>query len=61
MVLLGGVGMDDLMLLSKVQMLRIKPYFPLSRRVPWVGDRRVLSGILLVIRNGFRRRDAPAA
>jgi transposase len=53
--------MDDLLLLSDAQMRRIEPYFPLSHGVARVDDRRVLSGILFVIRNGLRWRDAPAA
>ena len=53
--------MDELLLLSKAQMRRIEPYFPLSHGVPRVDDRRVLSGILFVIRNGLRWRDAPPA
>ena len=51
--------MDDLLLLSEAQMRRMEPYFPLSHGVPRVDDRRVLSGILFVIRNGLRWRDAP--
>jgi len=47
----GGVGMSDLIWLSKAQMRRIEPYFPLS----------LISGIIFVIRNGLRWRDAPAA
>ena len=42
-------------------MRRIEPYFPLSHGVPRVDDRRVISGIIFVIRNGLRWRDAPAA
>lgn len=53
--------MDDLLLLSEAQMRRIEPYFPLSHGVPRVDDRRVLSGILFVIRNGLRWRDVPSA
>ena len=53
--------MDDLLLLSDAQMRRIEPYFPLAHGVARVDDRRVLSGILFVIRNGLRWRDAPAA
>jgi transposase len=53
--------MDELLLLSDAQMRRIEPYFPLSHDVPRVDDRRVLSGILFVIRNGLRWRDAPSA
>ena len=57
----GGVAMSDLIWLSEAQMRRIEPYFPLSHGVPRVDDRRVLSGIVFVIRNGLRWRDAPAA
>jgi putative transposase len=53
--------MKGLLLLSPEQMERIEPFFPLPHGVPRVDDRRVLSGILFVIRNGLRWRDAPAA
>ena len=55
----GGVAMDDLFLLSEAQMRRIEPYFPLSHGVPRVDDRRVISAVVFVIRNGLRWRDAP--
>ena len=42
-------------------MRRIEPYFPRSHGVPRVDNRRVVSGIVFVIRNGLRWRDAPAA
>ena len=51
--------MDDLFLLSEAQMRRIVPFFPLSHGVARVDDRRVISGIVFVIRNGLRWRDAP--
>ena len=51
--------MSDLIWLSEAQMRRIEPYFPLSHGVPRVDDRRVVSGIVYVIRNGLRWRDAP--
>jgi putative transposase len=51
--------MGDLILLSEAQMRRIKAYFPLSHGMPRVDDRRVISGIIFVIRNGLRWRDAP--
>ncbi len=51
--------MSDLIWLSKEQVSRIKPFFPLCRGVPRVDDRRILSGIIFVIRNGLRWRDAP--
>ena len=52
--------MSDLIWLSDAQMLRISPYFPLSHGIARVDDRRVLSGIIFVIRNGLRWRDAPS-
>jgi len=51
--------MADLFLLSKAQMRRIERYFPLSYVIARVDDRRVISGIVFVIRNGLRWRDAP--
>ncbi len=51
--------MSDLLLLSEAQMRRIEPHFPLSHGVPRVDDRLVLSGIIFVLRNGLRWRDAP--
>ncbi len=51
--------MSDLVWLPEAQMRRIEPYFPLSHGVPRVDDRRVISGIIFVIRNGLRWRDAP--
>ena len=39
-------------------MRRIAPYFPLSHGIPRVDDRRVISGIIFVIKNGLRWRDA---
>lgn len=51
--------MSDHFWLSHAQLDCIKPYFPLSHDVPRVDDRRVISGIIHVIRNGLRWRDAP--
>ena len=51
--------MDDLFMLSEAQMRRIAPQFPLSHGVPRVDDRRVISGIVFVLKNGLRWRDAP--
>ena len=51
--------MSDLFLLSEAQMCRIIAFFPLSHGVARVDDRRVISGIVFVIRNGLRWRDAP--
>ena len=52
--------MSDLFWLSDKQMKRIEAHFPLSHGVPRVDDRRVISGIIHVLRNGLRWRDAPA-
>ena len=51
--------MDDLFWLSGRQMRRIAAYFPLSHGIARVDDRRVISGVIFVIRNGLRLRDAP--
>jgi transposase len=53
--------MSDLYWLTDEQMARLEPYFPKSHGRPRVDDRRVLSGIVFVNRNGLRWRDAPAA
>lgn len=51
--------MSDHFWLSKEQLARIEPYFPLSHGVPRVDDRRVLSGIIHVLKRGLQWRDAP--
>jgi transposase len=43
--------MIRLFLLSERQMARISPYFPLSHGIARVDDRRVISGIVYVIRD----------
>src|SRR5205085_7052658 len=53
--------MADLFLLSARQMARISRHFPLPHGVPRVDDRRVVSGIVYVIRNGLQWKDAPRA
>ena len=55
----ASVAMSDLLWLSAAQMRRIKPYFPLSHGVARVDDRRIVSGIIFVIKNDLRWRDAP--
>jgi transposase len=40
-------------------MARISPCFPLSHGVPRVDDRRVVSGIVYVIKHGLQWKDAP--
>ncbi|KAB2695416.1 MULTISPECIES: IS5 family transposase [Hyphomicrobiales] len=51
--------MSDLFLLSERQMARIEPHFPLAHGVPRVDDRRVVSGIVYVIKHGLQWKDAP--
>jgi transposase len=53
--------MSELFLLSECQMARIQPFFPLSHGVPRVDNRRVISGIIYVIKDGLQRTDAPKA
>lgn len=52
--------MSDLFWLTDEQMARLQPFFPKSHGKPRVDDRRVLSGIIFINRNGLRWRDAPA-
>ena len=51
--------MSELFLLSARQMARISPFFPLAHGVPRVDDRRVVSGIVYVIKHGLQWKDAP--
>jgi transposase len=51
--------MGGLFLLSEAQMARIAPHFPLAHGVPRVDDRRVVSGIVYVIKHGLQWKDAP--
>jgi transposase len=51
--------MSDLYWLTDEQMARLELYFPKSHGKPRVDDRRVLSGIVFVNRNGLRWCDAP--
>ena len=51
--------MSNLYWLSDAQMARLKPYFPKSHGKPRVDDRRVLSGIIFINRNGLRWSDVP--
>tara|TARA_R110002049_G_scaffold124443_2_gene279871 strand:- start:5659 stop:6006 length:348 start_codon:yes stop_codon:yes gene_type:complete len=52
--------MSDLYGLSDAQVARLMPFFPKSHGKPRVDDRRVLSGIIFVNRDGLRWREAPA-
>ena len=51
--------MSDLYCLTDEQMARLQPFFPKSHGKPRVDDRRVLSSIVFVNRNGLRWCDAP--
>ncbi len=51
--------MSDLFWLTEAQTARLEPFFPKPHGKPRVDDRRVLSGIIFIIRNGLRWRDAP--
>lgn len=51
--------MSDHFWLTEAQMGKLKPFFPKSHGKPRVDDRRVLSGIIFINRNGLRWRDAP--
>ena len=50
--------MSNLYWLTDEQMARLKPFFPKSHGVPRVDDRRVLSGVIFINRNGLRWSDA---
>ena len=52
--------MSNLYWLTDEQMERLRPFFPKSHGRPRVDDRRVLSGIIFINRNGLRWRDAPS-
>lgn len=56
---LTGVTMSNLFWLTDAQMDRLRPFFPKSHGVPRVDDRRVMSGIISINRNGLRWCDAP--
>lgn len=51
--------MDNLFWLTDDQMAKLEPYFPKPHGKPRVDDKRVLSGIIFIIRNGLRWCDAP--
>lgn len=54
-------AMSDLFLLSPAQMSKIQPFFPKSHGVARVDDRRVVSGIIYVLKHGLQWKDAPKA
>ncbi len=55
----GREATSNLYWRSEDQMLRLRPYFPMSRGRACVDDRRVLSGIIFINRNELRWCDAP--
>ena len=57
---LMGVMMSNLFWLTDAQKARLRSFFPKSHGVPRVDDRRFLSGIIFINRNGLRWCDAPA-
>ena len=52
--------MSELSWLSDAQMAKLGPFFPKCHGNLRVDDKRVLSGIIFIIFNGLRWRDAPA-
>ncbi len=53
--------MSDLYWLTDEQMALLQPYLPKNHGKPRVDDRRIMSGIIFVSRDGLRWRDAPSA
>jgi transposase len=51
--------MSNLFWLTDEQMARLRPFFPKSHGKPRVDDRRLLSGIIFINRNGLRWSDTP--
>ena len=52
--------MNNLFWLTEAQMARLQPFLPNSHGRARVDDRRVLTGIIFINRNGLRWRDAPS-
>ena len=52
--------MDGLFRLREEQLEKIKPFFPKSRGVSRADDRKVVSGIIYVLRSGLRSRGCPS-
>ena len=51
--------MSDPFWLTEEQLEQLRPFFPKSHGKPRVDDRRAMSGIVFVNRNGLHRRDGP--
>jgi transposase len=56
---LTGVMMSNLFWLTDAQMARLRPFFPKNHGKPRIDDRRVLSGITVINRNGLGCSAAP--
>ena len=52
--------MSDLFLLSSAGMSKVEPFFPKSHGMPRVDGRRVIFGIVCVLKHGLQWRDAPS-
>lgn len=52
--------MSNLFWLTDAQIGRLEPFFPKAHVKPRIDDKRVLSGIIFINRNGLRWRNAPA-
>nr|VFJ48288.1 MAG: Putative transposase of IS4/5 family (DUF4096) [Candidatus Kentron sp. FW]VFJ53504.1 MAG: Putative transposase of IS4/5 family (DUF4096) [Candidatus Kentron sp. FW] len=59
LVVEGDIIMGELFRLTRTQLSKIEPYFPVSRGVPRVDDLRVISGIIHVLKRGLQWQDAP--
>ncbi len=55
-----ALPLSEVWMLSEAQMRRITPYSRCRTAFPRVDDRRIVSGIISVTRNGLRWRDATA-
>jgi putative transposase len=53
--------MTEMILVSDAEVARISLFFPVSHGIHRVDDKRVIGGIILVIRNGLRWRDVPTS
>ncbi len=53
--------MTSLFYLTNEQISTIKQYFPKSRGKARVSDKKVISGIIYILKNGLRWLDAPKA
>ena len=57
----GSTGMSDLFWLTEQQFARLEPFLPTDTSgVPRVDDRRVISGIVHVLKCVCRWKDAPS-